>query len=563
MPITLDDLPNELLDHITHYIEHWSLLPPRLSVYGILSGVNRRLRAFALPRYFSTVCLPVRATSERWQLYGLEPGPLGRLDALLSSHPSYKTYIRHINVGPKQLPSMTVEWQARPELPYYAKGQHTDTQECFWHYFDSEQTSDSSWDLLSFVSFIIHFGPSTLPFFYSCENLRRLCIRWDDQVFPDLSCFPRLEEARLEGRAISRAEYMRTWYRAPLAKPCLSLERLAVHGGIAIPFNFVKHLHELYPNLRVLSVIRAALAAQDILHSVGKHLVLEEVNAQFVPADAMRTCRLENLVKIISGLERDWPFNIAAGTKVFSPVEGRHAGWTELIVSGFAFARERRTGRRASDHDPLYDITSLALQYIEAEYQPGHFDILLALLQTPAKFPYKHIRHLALSCYDEGLLHVRPVDDFLAHLGVLLSDWDSLETFTLHHDLTEKTWPHRIGAYVPVLDDMYVPTDRAMLEGFDRALWSCLQHLPQRQKKHVLEELGRIAGREIDKHLLAACAHWRTGAPNCGNADYTSIRIGMRRPWRTRSVVPTKGLDARRCCGRHGRIACRERPPHS
>ena len=45
---------------------------------------------------------------------------------------------------------------------------------------------------------------------------------------------------------------------------------------------------------------------------------------------------------------------------------------------------------------------------------------------------------------------------------------------------------------------MYVPTDRAMLEGFDRALWSCLQHLPQRQKKHVLEELGRITGREID-----------------------------------------------------------------
>ncbi|KAL1663440.1 hypothetical protein GGF50DRAFT_102946, partial [Schizophyllum commune] len=206
---------------------------------------------------------------------------------------------------------------------------------------------------------------------------------------------------------------MRTWYRAPLAKPCPSLESLALHGGIAIPFNFVKHLHELYPNLRVLSVIRAALAAQDVLHSVGKHLVLEEVNAQFVPGDAMRTCLLENLVKIISGRERDWPFDISAATKAFSPVEGRHADWTELIVSGFAFARERRTGPHASDHDPLYDITSLALQYIEAEYQPGRFDILLALLQTPAEFPYKHIRHLALSCYDEGLPHIRPVDDFL------------------------------------------------------------------------------------------------------------------------------------------------------
>ena len=49
-----------------------------------------------------------------------------------------------------------------------------------------------------------------------------------------------------------------------------------------------------------------------------------------------------------------------------------------------------------------------------------------------------------------------------AHLGVLLSDWDSLETFTLHHDLTEKTWPRRIGEYVPVLDDMYSACKRSI-----------------------------------------------------------------------------------------------------
>ena len=91
---SLDDLSNEVLEQIVQYIQHWSRLPPRLSVYGILSRVSRRLRAFALPLYFSTICIPVKMAA--LDACVMKPRPLMRLNALFDSNIRYKRYVKYV-----------------------------------------------------------------------------------------------------------------------------------------------------------------------------------------------------------------------------------------------------------------------------------------------------------------------------------------------------------------------------------------------------------------------------------------------------------------------------------
>ena len=94
---SLDDLSNEVLIQIADYANAgaWERLPPRLSVHGVLSRVNRRLHDFALPYLLSRMRIPVTTLNGD---YALKSRPLVKLLGLLQDKQDYARYIRCVAI---------------------------------------------------------------------------------------------------------------------------------------------------------------------------------------------------------------------------------------------------------------------------------------------------------------------------------------------------------------------------------------------------------------------------------------------------------------------------------
>ncbi|TRM57892.1 hypothetical protein BD626DRAFT_634427 [Schizophyllum amplum] len=478
---TLNDLPNELLEQITRYNQHWDRLPSRLSVYGVLSRVNRRLRAFAILHLFRRIYMPLKTTGNL--TYVLKPRPLLRLARLLEDSPQHKQYIKHLFIGRRDYPIFA--WEDSDRATSAKLSKYT------WELLDAERTP---WDLQSFVSLTIGCGPSTLRLLSTCVNLRTLAMNWNTSDFPDVSHFPHLDTLRLVGRMIGFKEPVAQFRCCRSTKPCASLRTLALHGAINIPENLTEHLHELYPNLRVLTVIDTALAPEDLLRMVAKHRGLEEVNVDF--PGLPKGCRLDNLMDIACGRERDWPFGLEV---VDIRRYLRRQAWSRILVANFAFVRERRAATTSDSHmDEPYKITSLALCLMPNMNDDEEVDDLSALLDQPARFPYKDIRHLALSCMLGNISYrgCRLVDTFMLRLATHLSHWESLETFTFHRDLLEQKWV-RARDRIPLLDYTDIPSGFA--ESYNEAptLANCLIDFSDDDIRDCLAELSRMLGRDI------------------------------------------------------------------
>ena len=95
---SLDDLSNEVLIQIAEYANAsaWERLPLRLTVYGVLSRVNRRLHDFALPYLFYRIRIPVTTLNGN---YALKPRPIVKLLRLLQETQDYGRYIRCVGIG--------------------------------------------------------------------------------------------------------------------------------------------------------------------------------------------------------------------------------------------------------------------------------------------------------------------------------------------------------------------------------------------------------------------------------------------------------------------------------
>ncbi|KAL1663441.1 hypothetical protein GGF50DRAFT_102947 [Schizophyllum commune] len=481
---SLDDLSNEVLEQIVQYIQHWSRLPPRLSVYGVLSRVSRRLRAFALPLYFSTVCIPVKMAA--LDACVMKARPLMRLNALFDNL-RYKQYVKNLTIGSGTYPTspwINVDPDATEGLGQYSCEFLNMHPAC-------------PWDLRSFVSLSVSCGPPLIRLLHSSSNLRILSMRWHDASFPDLSHFPQLDTLRLVGQHCITICEDRGRYLTKPTGPHPSLRYLAFHGAVHIPRNLVEELHELYPRLRVLVAMQAPFAPQDILRMVSRHHDLEEVSAEFQGIDLEpQRCRLDNLVNVMCGRTYSWPPGLPATISGPGP---SHAAskWARIKVVGFAFVRKRRGSDPSQYGQPPYNVSSLALRCTSQESENERMlDTLRTLLVNPVGFPYRQIRHLSVSVHEPGFRRDEYVEDFLAKLGTVLAHWPVIETFTLHHDIVDKQWPE--GAGVPVLDDADIPSQISdVYYGSNRTLGDCLAYLDDDAIEKVVEELSRILGREV------------------------------------------------------------------
>ncbi|KAL1707848.1 hypothetical protein EV121DRAFT_255272 [Schizophyllum commune] len=489
MPKTLDGLPNELLEHITRYAHNWEKLPQRLSVYGVLARVNRRLRAFALRYLFTSVCLPVRKTEDLH--FVLKPRPLAALSALLQSDPRYGQYVKHLLIGPRSYPSFHWHDEGPPVV---------DMTDWSWRFLSNIQSAH--WvNLRSFTSLTITCTPATLQILKSCQNLTSLSMRWTHREFPDLSLFPRLESLRLVAKVLgSRKVGKRRRLSSQVVYPCKSLKTLAIHEGVRLPLAIPEQLQMLYPSLRVLVAYRTTLSPDDLLQMIAGHPGLKEVTADF----GAETVPLYRLVRVACGHSGE-PSQLAADLEILLAGSTKpHCQWTKILVGEFGFVRERNPQATARKEDGRYKITSLA---IRSSYETVHdtsFDELTALLDLPAGFPYRDLRHFALTF---GYMGTREfnyegivfVEDFMARLGTQLSQWTSLESFVLHHDLMDRQWhgPPK----VPLLDDTDFPTRGSWANTDYPSLRNCLRYhhaALSDDEDEVVEELRRTLGREID-----------------------------------------------------------------
>ncbi|TRM57890.1 hypothetical protein BD626DRAFT_574041 [Schizophyllum amplum] len=492
---TLNDLPNELLEHITRYISHWERLPPRLSVYGVLSRVSRRLRAFALPYLFAELRVPVKANGCTG--YVLKARPLVALTRLFTKYPCYKEYIRHMLVGTRRYP--TFEWRD------HHCSKSVDLSEYCWHLLNADR---SPWNLQSFTSLAVKCRPTIMHILGPCKNLRVLSMRWQSREFPDLSHFPHLELLRLVGKTTDSSKLSCRNYHCIERKDregkalhvCPSLRTLALHEAVRYPLDLVTRLPELYPNLRVLVVHRTALAPTDVLHIVAQNARLEEVNADC--GGRKGDCRLENVMDVMCGRVKQWSYTWPEKTDVGRRSRAEKSDprlvWTNLWVDGFAFVRER-DGNAGVDGTP-FKITSLALRLANIMDGDAEHDALTALLDRPLDFSFRHIRHFALSfgwCGPtaQSFAGTSLVEDFMEQLGQLLSHWESLETFIFHHDLNTRSW--HTEQRMPVLDGMDLPSYIPYIDEHEPTLAHCLCDITEVQTQVVLQELSRILGRRV------------------------------------------------------------------
>ncbi|KAI4524401.1 hypothetical protein K525DRAFT_194032 [Schizophyllum commune Loenen D] len=135
------------------------------------------------------------------------------------------------------------------------------------------------------------------------------------------------------------------------------------------------------------------------------------------------------------------------------------------MAQSFAFARERKTDPiDPQPEHPSFNITSFAF-VTHGNDGDVPFDELTALFDRPAEFPFQHIRHLTFSIGPQdnfSFPEQEYVEDFMARLADLLSNWTALETFNFHFNLNGRKWRHTYSeGYVPVLDDTTVPTEHA------------------------------------------------------------------------------------------------------
>lgn len=487
----MDDLPNELLEQIAQYAEHWEELPASLAVFTVLSRVSRRLRSFALPHHFATLCLPVEEVAGP-KAYSFKARPLSKILSLLGSDPIYKQCIKHFLAGPKFYPSLiryryAVDLDTEISVSQYA-----------WQLFGAERTFP--WNLESFASLDIGCSPTTVQILGSCVNLQTLTMYWSATTYPDLAQFPRLDTLRLTGYVMPRDVRDPRKYRTRPTLPCHSLRTLALHGVVHLPSNFVEHIHELYPKLRVLVAVETTLVPQDILHMITKHATLEEVNAEFVEQADLSTSRLENVIDVASGRVREWPQWVNAQTKVAQRLQPRRLLWTKLMVKGFAFARQKNDTKTMTNSGAPYKLTSLAIKQCGSD-DGADMDELTAFFNSPAEFPFKEIRHLAFSNggrVNTSFIDQQSVEGFMMHLTTMLSQWESLETFTFHYDLTDRHWQSITpwsDYYVPILDGTGLPSQAAGEE--EPTLRRCLQFIPVDHYDIVLDELSRILNRNV------------------------------------------------------------------
>ncbi|KAL1754485.1 hypothetical protein FB107DRAFT_215639 [Schizophyllum commune] len=88
--------------------------------------------------------------------------------------------------------------------------------------------------------------------------------------------------------------------------------------------------------------------------------------------------------------------------------------------------------------------------------------------------------------------------DLQLRMADLLSNWTTLETFTLHFDLHEREWQTTYPeGPVPVLDNTPVPTEYAG-EELEPTLRNILIRYSSWEAGRVVREVSRILGHEVD-----------------------------------------------------------------
>ncbi|TRM57887.1 hypothetical protein BD626DRAFT_634422 [Schizophyllum amplum] len=443
MPVpqaTLNDLPNELLLPITQQSTHWEQLPPRLSAYGVLSRVNRRLRAFALPHYFSQIRIPTILMDGACTL---RPRPLVNLLGLLHSDRWYKRHIRNIQIGRASYPyevDAGADVQLLRKVVRYA-----------WELLDIDRSSPWNWDLDSFTSFQVGCTPTTIRILSPSRHLTSLSMYWLGPDFPDLSPFPQLETLRLRGTPV-----LDPTDRGKSVLPCPSLRTLHIRGDVDLPGNFEKDFGELYPGLRVFAAAETTLTVEQALCIMADRKCLEEVSVE------LGQCRLSNVLDVASGLIDNWTEPMSGLADHHDPVyQSIQNAWRKLRVTAFAFTRQM-TRRYPL---PSYTVTSLSLKLcdnyaiLDDQFTP--------ILEGLPVLDYLDVRHLALSFIPHrcsfSLELVDEVDDLFMAIGRRLSALSSLETFTLTFDLQCRLWLNCVSEeYDEIMDYGQQPSGQAI-----------------------------------------------------------------------------------------------------
>ncbi|KAI5895538.1 uncharacterized protein SCHCODRAFT_02536717 [Schizophyllum commune H4-8] len=482
---SLDDLSNEVLIQIAEYADAgaWERLPLRLSVYGVLSRVNRRLHDFALPYLFFRIRIPVTTLNGK---YALKPRPLVKLLRLLQDDQDYGRYIRHLQVG-RATYSYGVD-AATDQSTFKAASQHA------WEFLDTDRPS---WDLDSFTCFLIGCNTTTLHILRSCRHLTTLSMYWLGPDFPDLMPFPQLETLRLQGPPVNFLER-----RSKLVRPCTSLRTLNMRGDVGIPANFTEELATLFPVLQVLALAEAPLTSKHVLRMIISHEALEEVSI-----DLKSRCILGNILDVTSGRVCEWPLALNADEDHPRTPRDYQYLWRRVMTTGFAFVREKALPINGLRPYTPFNLTSLALKVAE-DADNIVADPLLALLDKPPKMSsMQTVRHLALSIEPSRSFRMFPrddsVSDFMEHLGKQLAKWKNLETFTFVFSFIQRYWS-ALGFDDPVLDDGQQPsvalyeeedfpmTTRGILE------FRVAENINDMDDvEHALEEAAGMLGRSV------------------------------------------------------------------
>ncbi|KAI5831620.1 hypothetical protein K523DRAFT_414870 [Schizophyllum commune Tattone D] len=482
---SLDDLSNEVLIQIAEYANAsaWERLPSRLSVYGVLSRVNRRLHDFALPYLLSRIRIPVTILNGH---YVLKPRPLVKLLRLLQDTQDYGRYIRHLQVGRA---SYSYKLDANTDkFTFEATSQHA------WEFLDMDKPS---WDLDSFTSFLIGCNTTTLQILRSCRHLTTLSMYWLGPDFPDLSSFPQLETLRLQGLLMKFRER-----RSKPVRPCTTLRTLYIRGDVGIPANFTEELATLFPALRVLALADAPLTSEHVLRMIISHKALEEVSV-----DLKSRCTLGNILDVASGRVCEWPLALRADEDHPRTPRDHHYLWRRVRTTGFALVRENAPPINGVRPYTPFNLTSLALKVAD-DADKGVADPLLALLDKPSKMSsMQTVRHLALSFEPSRSFRMFPRDvfasNFMDRLGKQLAKWKNLETFTFVFSFMQRYWS-ALGFDDPVLDDGQQPSVALYEEeDFPLTMRGILEFRVAENindlddVEHALEEVASMLGRSV------------------------------------------------------------------
>ncbi|KAI4524740.1 hypothetical protein K525DRAFT_193312 [Schizophyllum commune Loenen D] len=499
---SLDDLSNEVLIQIAEYANAsaWERLPPRLTVYGVLSRVNRRLHDFALPYLFSRIRIPVTTLNGN---YALKPRPLVKLLALLQEKQDYAQYIRYVAIerSPPVIDDLRRHLQVGRASYSYKLDANTDkstfkaVSQHAWQFLD---TADKpSWDLDSFTSFLIGCNTTTLRIIRSCRNLTTLSVYWLGPDFPDLAPFPQLETLRLQGLPVKF-----NGRRSKPVRPCTSLRTLNIRGDVGIPANFTEELATLFPALRVLALADAPLTSEHVLRIIISHEALEEVSI-----DLKSRCILGNILDVASGRVCEWSLALKADEDHSKTPRDHHYLWRRVMTTGFAFVREIASPINGVRPYTPFNLTSLALKVAE-DADKGVADPLLALLDKPSKMSsMQTVRHLALSFEPSRSFRMFPrdvfVSNFMDRLGKQLAKWKNLETFTFVFSFMQRYWS-ALGFDDPVLDDGQQPSVALYEEeDFPLTMRGILEFRVAENindlddVEHALEEVASMLGRSV------------------------------------------------------------------